>query len=68
MLRLWQIGDERKQSELLESDENNRDFPSILEISSLFGQSILIIGQVFNTAHPIKEKNILKTAIDEKNS
>ena len=47
LLRLWSIMEEEKDAALQELSENNKDSSPVLVISSLFEQSILLLGQVF---------------------
>ena len=46
LLRLWSIMEEEKEAALQELSENNKDYSPVLVISSLFEQSILLLGQV----------------------
>ena len=55
-----------KKAAIQELNENNEDCSPLLAVSSLFEQSILLLGQVFNTTSYFRRKNVQETLIDDK--
>ena len=66
ILQLWGIMKEEKKASLQKMSENNDDCSPVLSVPFLFEQSILLLGQVFNTTSYFQRKNVLKTHIDGK--
>ena len=58
--------EEEKEAEFQELSGNNGDCSPVLVVSSLFEQSILLSGQVFNTTSYIRRKSVFETLIDGK--
>ena len=66
LLRLCGIMEEEKEAVFQELCENNGDCSPVLAVSSLFEQSVLLLGQFFNTTSYFRRKNVLETLIDNK--
>ena len=66
LLRIWSIMDKDKEAALQELSENNGDCPPVLAVIPLFKQSILLLGQVFNTNSYVRRRNVLQTLNDGK--
>ena len=65
LLRLWNIMEEEKEA-LINELGDEEDSSPVIAISALFEQSILLLGQAFNSTSYFRRKNILETLIDGK--
>ena len=64
--RLWGIMQEEKEAAIQELSENNGDCSPMLAVSSLFEQSILLLGKAFITTSYFRRKNVFEILIDGK--
>ena len=58
--------EEEKKTAFQEVSENNGDFSLVLAVSSLFEQSVVLLGQFFNATSYFQKKNVVEILIDGK--
>ena len=66
LLKLWTVMEEEKQIAMEYIDSKNGDTIPLMEVSTLFEQSILLLAQAFNATSYFRRKSILDTLFNVK--